>query len=66
MKRFLPSFMTPKRNDNSLAVASMVAMKARLKSLDKQIESMETAIEDMKSTRDGIIKAIDRIVESEL
>jgi len=66
MKRFLPSFMTPKRNDNSLAVASMVAMKARLKSLDKQIEVMENAIEDMKSTRDGIIKAIDRIVESEL
>lgn len=66
MKRFLPNFMTPKRNDNSMAIASMVAMKARLKSLDKQIDAMETAIEELKTTRDGIVKAIDRIVDSEL
>lgn len=66
MKRFLPNFMTPKRNDNSMAIASMVAMKARLKSLDKQIDAMENAIEELKTTRDGIVKAIDRIVDSEL
>lgn len=49
-----------------MAIASMVAMKARLKSLDKQIDAMENAIEELKTTRDGIVKAIDRIVDSEL
>jgi hypothetical protein len=66
MKRFLPGFVKPKRNDNSLAVASMRAMRGRLEYVEKQMQAIETALDEIKSVHAGLLKAIDRIVEDEL
>jgi len=47
-------------------VASMRAMRGRLEYVEKQMQAIETALDEIKSVHAGLLKAIDRIVEDEL